>query len=587
MHLTSIRFSNYRGLEDYSLALDDFNILVGPNNCGKSTIVSALRLLAAATHHARSRRPVRIKVGERERAGYWLNEATLPISLDNVHTELLPVVSEVEFRFGLGRTLTLHFPADGGCALLLDPNAPVVDSATAFRRHYPFRVFVLPVLGGLEDTEVLLKKESVRQAVGTPRASRHFRNYWWHFPDGFDEFAGFLKATWPDVTGIAAPVMPEPIPPRLVMFCTEDGRAREIQWAGFGFQVWCQMLTSLLQARGSDLVVIDEPEIYLHADLQRRLVHVLRELNADIIVASHSAEIITEVEATDIVVIDKRKTASKRTASPKRVQIALNSVGSNLNVYLSNLVRTRHVLFVEGEDFKVLRRWARLIGLDQLAAGIGLVTFRYGGFPTPEGVREICRGINAMAGDDEALVFAGIFDRDYRTEEAVEAIEEQLGRTLKLVHILYQKEVENYLLQVPVLTRAIESEVQRRNQRGSDIVWDRDVAELLADLTDEFRGEVESLYVQQRSQDRASAAETDLLAEFSTRWSQLPVRLGLVPGKRVLGRVIEYCQDEYGFSMSKTTVLNAFRQQDLPFEVASFLRELDAFRLQAPQRTRT
>ena len=31
--------------------------------------------------------------------------------------------------------------------------------------------------------------------------------------------------------------------PRLHMFCPEERIDREIFWAGFGFQVWCQMLT--------------------------------------------------------------------------------------------------------------------------------------------------------------------------------------------------------------------------------------------------------------------------------------------------------------------------------------------------------
>ena len=54
----------------------------------------------------------------------------------------------------------------------------------------------------------------------------------------------------------------------LHMFCPEERIPREIFWSGFGFQVWCQMLTHLIQSSESSLFLIDEPDIYLHSDLQ-------------------------------------------------------------------------------------------------------------------------------------------------------------------------------------------------------------------------------------------------------------------------------------------------------------------------------
>jgi predicted ATP-dependent endonuclease of OLD family len=64
----------------------------------------------------------------------------------------------------------------------------------------------------------------------------------------------------------------------LAMFCLERRMTRELYWAGFGFQVWCQLLTHVVRAAESTIFVIDEPEIYLHADLQRQLVSIAREL---------------------------------------------------------------------------------------------------------------------------------------------------------------------------------------------------------------------------------------------------------------------------------------------------------------------
>jgi len=35
-------------------------------------------------------------------------------------------------------------------------------------------------------------------------------------------------------------------------------------WVGFGYQIWCQLLTHLSRAAEDSLVVVDEPEVYLH-----------------------------------------------------------------------------------------------------------------------------------------------------------------------------------------------------------------------------------------------------------------------------------------------------------------------------------
>ena len=46
--ITSIHFENFKAFVNYSISLKNFNILTGPNNNGKSTILDALRLLRGA-----------------------------------------------------------------------------------------------------------------------------------------------------------------------------------------------------------------------------------------------------------------------------------------------------------------------------------------------------------------------------------------------------------------------------------------------------------------------------------------------------------------------------------------------------------
>ena len=114
------------------------------------------------------------------------------------------------------------------------------------------------------------------------------------------------------------------------MFCLERRITRELYWAGFGFQVWCQLLSHAVQAADSTVFVIDEPEIYLHADVQRQLVSIIRELGPDIIIATrNSTEIMAEADPSEIVLVDKTHRSGERLKTIEGLQNALEKVGSD------------------------------------------------------------------------------------------------------------------------------------------------------------------------------------------------------------------------------------------------------------------
>jgi len=169
------------------------NILVGPNNSGKSTILSAFRVLAAGLRRARAKNPEYIEGPKGYCHGYSLSGESLPISIENVHTDLNEIDTSVLFRLSNGNNLRLFFPRDGGVLLIPEPAGRMGKSTSGFKQAYPISIGVVPVLGPVEHEESLLQDETIRKNLATHRASGHFRNYWWLYPDGFDEFADLLE----------------------------------------------------------------------------------------------------------------------------------------------------------------------------------------------------------------------------------------------------------------------------------------------------------------------------------------------------------------------------------------------------------
>ena len=171
------------------------------------------------------------------------------MSVENVHSEYSEEDSTVVFRLDNGSKLTLNFPADGGVFLTAETSEGTSPrSPTAFREAFPITVAAVPILGPLEHDEDFVERNTVVAGLSTHRASRHFRNYWHYFPDGFEQFASLVRDTWPGME-IKPPEAPDYGSKTITMFCTEDRIARELYWAGFGFQVWCQLLTHITRYR--------------------------------------------------------------------------------------------------------------------------------------------------------------------------------------------------------------------------------------------------------------------------------------------------------------------------------------------------
>jgi ABC-type multidrug transport system ATPase subunit len=129
----------------------------------------------------------------------------------------------------------------------------------------------------------------------------------------------------------------------LHMFCMEERMLRELFWAGFGFQVWCQLLTHLDRGREDSILVVDEPEIYLHPDLQRKLFTILSSLGPSIVMATHSAEIISAAVSEDVLLIDKKALSARRLSPGGTAQLALDAIGSSHKVLHEKNAKTQRL----------------------------------------------------------------------------------------------------------------------------------------------------------------------------------------------------------------------------------------------------
>src|SRR4051812_36226518 len=80
----SVQFRRFKAFETFTLHLRHFNILVGPNNAGKSTILAAFRILAAAMRKATRRSAQLIRGPRGDSFGYVIDLGAISVAEENL-----------------------------------------------------------------------------------------------------------------------------------------------------------------------------------------------------------------------------------------------------------------------------------------------------------------------------------------------------------------------------------------------------------------------------------------------------------------------------------------------------------------------
>lgn len=579
-----INFCRFKALESFTLKLRHFNILVGPNNAGKSTILTAFRILAAGYRKAATRKPEVVPGPTGQTFGYSVDLRTISVAEENIffnYDDSEP--ASVTFKLSNQNQLKLFFPEKGVCFLIADSKSKAVRSPSAFVEAFPCPIGFVPILGPVDQNEALYEKEAARHALFNYRAARNFRNIWHHYPEKFNEFRATLKQTWPGMDIEPPKIQFGLDKARLHMFCPEDRIPREICWAGFGFQVWCQMLTHIVQSSDKSLFLVDEPDIYLHSDLQRQLLGLLRNLGPDILIATHSTEIISEAEADDIVLINKRSKSGKRIKHPGQLAEVFSLLGSNLNPILTQLAKTRRVVFVEGKDFQILGKFARKLNAQSVSNRAEFAVVPVEGF-NPERIRSLKNGMETTLGGPIAA--AAILDRDYRSDKERSEITARCKDFCSVVVVHQSKEIENFLLVPSAIDKAAELRVKDRAQRsGKTLSYSHDARSDLEEFMDQKKSYVVAQTLAARrifersghSTAHESKIHEEALNELENAWKSFENRVQLVPGKEAVCHMNQKLQERYGVSITPTGIIDAMSISEIPSEVKSLITELNQF----------
>ena len=459
--ITRLTLHNFKSIEEQTYEFTQFDILIGRNNSGKSTVLQALAIWQFCIDEFR-----RV-----QRGGNTGKQVVLP------NFTALPVP---EFNLLWHEKTDRRYPMKDGARkqefilIEIDVTWIAKDGKHSFgvklRYSSPQTIYAIPSEGwarfhelekesllpliayvppfsGLEPMEEWRDDGPLRKQVGKAQPGSVLRNLLLRVSEGEkDNWTSITRAIkdWFDIE-LMAPKYEKGVDTQIICEYKHRDKYYDIISGGSGFH---QALTLLAFFYGYQptTVLLDEPDAHLHVNLQREILDYFKNKTgsqSQFLIATHAEEFIQGVDVRQIISLLNKK--PKRVQATPAILTAMADV-SNLEITQLTQLDLPLVLYVEGEtDERLLRGWSAALDTPDL---LNRVCFRImrGGSKSKmkadsdnhfEGVKQIIPNAKRL------ILFDYDSESSYHPEPENQALYEW-----------QRKNIENYLLVPDAWVRA-------------------------------------------------------------------------------------------------------------------------------------
>ena len=384
--ITKLVLRNFKSVVDETYEFTDFDLLVGRNNSGKSTILQSMAIWQFCVdefHRAKRSGKTGIQIvlpnftalPVPEFNLLWHEKVDRKYAMEDGARSKKPeyVLIEVELcwlstnRAERSFKTALRYMAAQTAFALPIPDWKGFREAEK-TEGFP-KIAYVPPFSGLEPAEEWRDEGPIKRQIGKAQPGSILRNllYRVRFPGSFDEKAvppppedwtelKDMVDRWFSVE-LLEPQYQKGVDTQIVCEYKQRGKTYDIIAGGSGFHQALTLLAFLYGYKPA-AILMDEPDAHMHVNLQRELLDYFkakcRERGIQFIMATHAEELVRGVDASRIVSVLSQKPT--RLTSKSGIVTAMADVS---NAELAQLAASPVVLYVEGEsDERILRGWA-------------------------------------------------------------------------------------------------------------------------------------------------------------------------------------------------------------------------------------
>ncbi len=565
--IKSIHLLNYRCFENTTIQFKNISAIVGKNNAGKSSLIEALRMVAMSvrkcTHTTYRDLPKEFGRPIREQ-GFRLEVEKLKIDLRGVVYRYEDVNAQVQAVFENNVKIYIYANKSYAYAVVYDKNGKCVRNRGMALKAIEFSVSILPQIGLIKENEKRLAIETVDKDKETYLSSRHFRNEIYNYKsDYWDEFVELAENTWSGLRINA--IEYEPSADILALYICDTDFYAEIGLMGSGLQMWLQIMWFLARTKENVTVILDEPDVYMHPDLQRKLIRLVKRRYSQVIIATHSIEIISELDPKNIITLDKKNRKMSYATDLQGVQKIIDDIGTVSNLALMRLGDVRKCLFVEGKDLKIMTKIAEVIFGNHINSLEVLPHVSLNGF---HNLREAFGTSKLFYDETRGMIKCiCILDSDYYPNDMIEKKYKEAHDNYLDLHIWKRKELENYLLEPQVLFRLSH---QPKEKYG---IFLKELEELVDTYEDRVFDQYAEHILKYRKID-ISTANAEARGYMKDMWTNLENKLALVGGKEFIRCLNGWYKQKFFMNVSVSQIISEFQKDEFDSEIVEIIKNI-------------
>jgi len=456
--ITKLVIKNFKRIREETFLFTNFDLLVGSNNSGKSTILQALAIwqFCIDEFHRAKRKGQRgiqvvlpnftaLPVPEFNLLWTEKKDREYPITNGKKSQEYVLIEINVTWRESNGQEKTF-----GVKIRYLSPQtvyAIPAEGWNVFRQYdedksLPVIAYV-PPFSGLEPIEKRQDISNLKQQVGKGQPGSILRNLLL-LVEKEDEKEKANK--WKEINSVVhnwfGIILKEPkyevgVDTQITCEYTERKQNYDIIAGGSGLHQTLTLLAFLYGYKPTT-ILLDEPDAHLHVNLQREILDFFRKMSAEqntqFLIATHAEELIKAVDANRIISLLQKKPV--REASKPDILEAMSNVS---NLEINQLRSSPYLLYIEGDtDERIIRAWSRILGYETEVGKLYFHSMRGGNKPEmKDDADRHFRAIRQIIPDVERLM---LFDYD-TDKEAFHPREDD-----EVLFEWKRKNIENYLL---------------------------------------------------------------------------------------------------------------------------------------------
>jgi len=357
---------------------------------------------------------------------------------------------------------------------LLENDRPINTNDERIQREliapvYSIKTVMLPPVSTISPEEQFISRPEMNSRHAQGRYNETWRgNLFWTYNSGdktaFDELSELIRAYIPS-SNVLPPRLSEDHPAKFIIEYAENSDKYDISISGGGFRTLIS-LASILKLTKASCILLDEPDAHLHSRLQRNIAEMLLEYtesqNAQIVIATHSPDIIDSVPLNSLLYIDR---SHSEPSIPDDIGSVLVSLGAITNSQAIAVSGASTIINIEGYDDKiVLSNFAERI--NEAFPPTPNARLVEGGKKNISELEHIYHGILDFL--KIKIKIAAINDRDYDTLiDGQENLKKEEREGVLLI-TLGKKEIENYLLVPEGIAKAVNFQIHKKQSHSND-----------------------------------------------------------------------------------------------------------------------